>query len=245
MRVLAALTVVLFLIGPKSTQAQANDSELLAAFIDWPPISIHKGAGIEGIGSDVVDEIAKRKNIKIKKIQIPTTRTDELIDQAPVIFGFITKSAKREGKVDYIGVLKEDQYCFLTLKAKPINSLEEARKATSITGNKGTPSSEFLLKQGGFDKILDFSTGSAGGMRKVFGGKVDAMISSKETYRHAAKAQGFDPDQVVCQGNFWTTSYFVGASKKVPADILKKVQEGFAELEKEGFIQKTSEKYKL
>ncbi len=224
-----------------STYAQAEAVRVAA--IDYGPYAFYKGEGIDGVGVALVREMTKRTGIETRDMQITVGRAGEIAKSQVTIFPMLARNSDREKQYQWIGLLKEDKYCFVTLKSKPaVQNMDEAKKLKSIGVNQGG-ANETILTKAGF-KNLEPSLGNSGTVRKLFAGKMDAWFSTYVTYAYSIKSGKENPDQVVCTGEYSPTEYWIAASSQMPKDQFETLKAAYQAVKTEGMIEKQFDLFK-
>jgi len=223
-----------------ATAAQAK--EIKMAIIDAPPMTITRNRVSEGINVEIAREVTKRAKISTKEIQIPVKRFGELAPADDVIFPLVSRNSDREAQFRWVGKILDDHNCFITLKTNPkVETLEEGKKLKAVAVNGGGANETFLKKNGFMN--LHLGTGNTANARKLLNGVVQAWYTSRIAVRHAIAEAGGDKNSVECSGKFSQFQAWLATSIKFPDEQFDQLKRAFAEVEKDGFVKKTIDKF--
>ncbi len=225
------------------TSLQTSAETIKVAGVDFAPIVFHDGKKIEGIGVDIIRELAKRTDLKLDEFQIQTERMNKLNTELPALYPVTIRTPDREEmKFQWIGKILDDHYCFVTLKtAKLVSTAEEAAKLKTVGSTRGG-STEKKVNSLGL-KNIDIALGNSGNVRKLMAGKIEAWFTGGTVAMYSIRKEGFDPKLVQCGGDFGVTSYWIAATSLVPEVTFKKLQEAFTALEKDKFVSQAIKKF--
>lgn len=215
---------LILLLGFMTMVSHAAKDEIKVVGIDFYPFTkVNDDGSLEGIGLELIKEVAKAANVEISSAYGVTTPRMLLELKEPNRVSTLTaRTPEREDKFYWLGEFFVDKTCFINLNTmKPINTIEEAKKLKTIGVNKGGATEAFLIKNNftNLEPILINRKNA----QKLNLGRVDAIYSSSWVGYHSIKLGGGDPDQFQCGAPIEKVSYHLAASLNTPPKLLKKL----------------------
>jgi polar amino acid transport system substrate-binding protein len=236
-----ALLAAAALIPPllASQPAVAAGYRVLAS--DRPPYAMDEGSAEPGFCVEVAQELGKRAGIKVTVEFMPWARAQEHARQAvDALLPCINKTKSREDQYSWIAGLNEVANAFFTM-SKPVNSMDEAKAAESVTVILGSEQEKDLGKAG--LKNIEAQDDPEVSAKMLEAGRVDVWYVHDLRALYIWRTLGFDSGKLVMGKKYSPTIQYLAGHKDIPAEDLKKFTEAYEALVKDGSYDKLYAKY--
>ncbi len=239
LRILVFSFAIIF--GGLSSSHAEETIELEAFTAKLPPFTIDPKAEKPGFLHEVVSEMAKRANVKLKISYMPWKRAQKKGQETPnsLVFG-MTRTAKREPKYSWLVNLVEPDYVFVSTK-KPVNSYEEAKSLGDISVLAGTPR-ERKLKAEKFSNFKSVNKVELNA-KKVEAGRSDAWFTLSHRAAYIWLKEGFAADKLIVGKSVKKTQTWIGGNKQLPEGVKARFEKSLASMKADGTYQKFYKKY--
>ena len=225
-----------------------NADEIQPLTEEWEPYQIETKDGLKGIGIDLIKEIQKRVNNK-KEIKVfPWKRSYNItLNKKGYALFLTTKSQKRENLFKWVGPITSMKITFFKnaqRKDLKINSLEDAKKVSSIIVAEDTVSKETLLKLG--FKNLETNTIANGSFYKILENKVDLYPVEYNSFLYKLKKMRLE-DKIIpvkMKKPILESSLYIAFNKNTNDKIVNKWQKALDEIKSDGTYKKIVERYR-
>ena len=237
MKDILAFTFFFFLCaGAWPGQAFADDLETMVVATDFPPYSIvDKPGSSSGIGVEIMQEIAKRLSLSVRRVQLPASQIDTMSKNELAIFVAVTRTDARESRYRWVGKLTDDHYCLAMQKSgKSVSTIESARELKAIGVNQSSGTEAAMDRLGLKNKSL--AANNSGNVKKLFAGRIDAWFAPASIVSDSIRREKLDPEKIQCLGDFGKSSYWIAASPKIDNALYEKLKATFSLIEKEGLL---------
>jgi len=202
---------------------------------------------ITGISVEIVKAIQKEVGNSSKIKLYPWARALKILNKKKnyALFSML-KTKERENKYKWVGPLDKMRLIFFKKRGSSIklNSLEDAKKVKKIGVTKGV-ANESILKSMHF-KNLDVKAGvDDENIKKLVIGRIDLWPALEKAALYSAKKMGLSnkiepiKNVVIFEGDL-----YIAFNKQTDDKIIKKWQDAFNKLKKNGIIEQIKAKYK-
>lgn len=227
-----------------SASASANELRLVSADFD-PYTYIEKDGTGAGAMYEIVQELAKRVGQSPTIEFLPWPRAQELAQTQPNI-GIIplARNPEREDKYIWIIHILSDPYVFFaTRKTKfNISNLESIKKLR--IGTFSGSLAETLLRKKGLNNFYGVAT-DAQNVSLLKLGRIDVWVAPLSfRYRYKDKG-GLSSEELRVGVTLSVLEEYLGASKSLDQGTVKKWQDAFQGMKKDGSYSKIMKKFKL
>ncbi len=246
----AFLCLSVFLVGCGSSKGGSSSSGggsdssntiLVGADTTFPPFESEKNGKVTGFDIAMIKAIAKKENLKLAPIK--TMEFSGIIPnlqggQIDVGVAGITIKTSRMDTVNFSNAYYKSGLSILVKKDSGINSLDDL-KGKLVATKKATSSVDYLKQHGfndsdikQFDNIDQaYSTLESGGANAVvFDNPVNINFMNSHKDVHIV-------------GGLLTGEYYGIAVSKKKTDLLKKINDGLAAIQKDGTYKKLFDEY--
>ena len=243
LKLLSCVFGLLLVLCLNSTKGFSKEQVVHMITFEYSPVSIVENDNkISGIGPEILRAMVAYMGVSLEERSAPTKRAILMLEKEPLVLPVLTRTPSREDKYHWIGMISEDENCFIVLKDNPpINSLDDAKKLNRVGVNAGGRTFKYLGDRGFTN--LDPTGNNKFNVRKLFTGRIDAWFSSKLVAHFTMKSIGFNPDMTRCLTKTQKIKYYIVASKKISPDLLKRLKNAFAALQNNGKIDEIRLKY--
>lgn len=229
--------------GSSNTGTSGGSSSQLSMVVGtdptFAPFETQKNGNITGFDIDLINDIAKVENIKIKEIRkmqftglIPALTSDSV----DVAVAGITIKTSRMKSVNFSNAYYLSGLSILVKKGSNIKGLSDLKNRV-VAAKKGTTSVD-LLKQNNITKVKQYDNTSDMYSALESGG-VDAVVFDNPS--NVAFAQGHSNVQTV--GGLLTGEYYgIAVSKKKPK-LLAAINDGLQKVQANGEYKSLFDKY--
>ncbi|WP_164971034.1 substrate-binding periplasmic protein [Halarcobacter mediterraneus] len=224
-----------------------NADEIQPLTESWEPYQIETKDGLEGIGIDLIKEIQKRVGNK-KEIKVfPWKRSYNItLNKKGYALFLTTKSKHRENFFKWVGPVNSMKIKFFknaSRKDLSINSIEDAKKVSSIIVAENTISEE-TLRELGF-KNLEINTISNGSFYKLLENKVDLYPVEYDSFIYKLKKMKLE-DKIIpvkMKEPIIKSQLYIAFNKKTDDKIIKKWQKALDDIKNDGTYKRILERY--
>lgn len=210
-----------------------------------PPGSFIKNGVLKGSMVEIVQEIQKRIGDTSEITVYPWSRAYNLLETSNDVALFATtRTPERENNFKWVGPLDKVTWIFVGKKDNniKINTLEDAKKIKRIGAYRGDARAQFLEKNG--FKNVSLENDSESLFLLLYKNRYDLIITSEAGLDTHPKNLGIPISEFEIEYFIKSYSLYIAFSKGVSDDIVKKWQNAFNELSKEGIITKILDKYR-
>ena len=212
-----------------------------------PPFQIETKNGLAGIGADLIKEIQKKVGNKKDITVFPWKRSYYLtMNKKGYALFLTTRSKEREKLFKWVGPISSINLKFFKNASREdlqINSLDDARKVSSIILEEDTISTQ-ILKKLEF-KNLDINSISNYVFDKLIENKADLYISDEISFRYRLKLLNLENKIVpVKMKPFYSAKLYIAFNKDTDDKTIQKWQKALDEIKKDGTYLKILERYK-
>lgn len=196
---------------------------------------------IDGIAVDIVREMFKRAGVQYSlTLRFPWDRIYKLALEKPGYGVFVTaRLPEREQLFKWVGPIGPDDWVLLAKGDSPLSlaSLDEA-KQYRIGAYKGDAISQYLTEKG-----VEHSTSlrDQENARKLMSGQIDLWATGDPAGRYLAKQEGVSGLRTVLR--FDSAELYLALNKKMPDEIVAKLQAALDQMRAEGFVDETLNNY--
>lgn len=225
----------------------AHDIKLVAMDSFKPFVIYHPDSTPTGIAVSVVNQLFIKAGINVQPVSLfPLRRTLTMVSKTPNTFGFpLFRTPEREKRYKWVvPVTLPIRSILAKLKARSdisVNELDDAKKYSIgvVNGNN----LQAFFKNAGFHKIEPVTT-NALNYKKLFSRRIDLISIREPTLMTELKQFGFSTDDVEIVYSIGHDSpAWLITNLKTPDDIVKKLQESYADIKKDRIIEKATEEY--
>lgn len=209
---------------------------------EWKPYNFQRNGVPIGISTDILvlilEEIGSsqgREDIKT----LPWARAYMMIQNKPNTLLFTTaRTQDREALFKWVGPIFEIEYNIYALKTKKIiiNSVEALR--TYAIGTVRDDVRETLLTKKTGMKIADLKRVNTNiqNTKKLFLGRVELIVQSKNTLLSTCKKAGLNPGEVEPVFSLDKKSLYYAFHKETPDSVIAKFQTAFESIKRQGKV---------
>ena len=198
-------------------------------------------SNINGIAVDIVREMFKRADIRYSMtLRFPWERIYRLAQEKPNYGVFVTaRLPEREDAFKWVGPIGPDDWVLLARGDSPISadSLEAAGKYR-IGAYKGDAIAERLAEKGLQPITVLRDQENA---RKLEKGQIDLWATGDPAGRYLARQEGVSGLKTVLR--FDTAQLYLALNKKVPDEVVQKLQATLERMRAEGFVDEILGRY--
>ncbi|MCP4405252.1 MAG: amino acid ABC transporter substrate-binding protein [bacterium] len=242
--------VLLLLVMLSVTLGAVHAQEITVVTEEWGPYNYTEDGKVVGISTEIVQATLARAGIDAEIRIYPWARAYTMaLEKENVLIFSIYRSRERESLFKWIGPisLPTDYYLFkLTTRTDLIiHSLEDAKKYT-IGVMRDDQAHQFLLKQGfNEEEHLDIVSREELNIRKLIGGRIDFLPSAELSLADRMKKLNLPFSKVektfLLYGG--EAKSYMAFSQQTSDELVDRVRAAFEELNAEGIIETTVEKY--
>lgn len=213
----------------------------------WTPYQIETKDGLEGISIDLIKEIQKRIGNK-KEIKVfPWKRGYNItLKKKGYALFLTTKSKQRENLFKWVGPISSMEIRFFKNAFREdltINSLEDAKKVSSITVAEDTITKE-VLSEFGFTN-LDINTLANNSFNKLLENKTDLYPVEENSFMYKLKQLNLQKKIIpVKMEAFYESKLYIAFNIETDDKIIKKWQAAFDEIKADGTYDKVIGRYR-
>jgi len=206
----------------------------------YPPYQVDDNGKLTGVNTEIVKAIFRDSGLPFEIKYVPWTRAQKYVGddshENSAIY-CLGRNEQREQKYKWVGVYFHQKVSFLALKNSGvrINSLADVKKY-KIGLVRGDMMTHQLKSQGNVkehemvrDDILN--------IKKLFKGRVQAIVTSELAARYIARENGLDPDKIEVQYDVLTVGFNLALSKKTSDEVYWKLQASLNKLLKNGTVE--------
>lgn len=211
---------------------------------EYPPVTFMKDGKVTGFVTDIVREIIARQGIPDN---IRLTSWDEAYNVAlsnPNVVLFSTeRTEKRENLFQWVGPVGKNSAIFYAKKGSGIriNSLEEARKITTIATTTDWFTEQYL-KSKGFTNLVS-SPLPVTNVKQLMSGEVQLSVFTDITIPEIVKNAGYSMDDLEPVFTVSNTYFYIAVSLGTPDEMGRKWQSVLDGLKADGTFEKIYRSY--
>ncbi len=199
---------------------------------------------LTGFTVELVREIQARTGNKDPIAVVPWVRGyNEALTKPNVVLFTMAQTPEREPLFKWVGPVSESSNV-LYVKSDSgivIRDLEEARKLRLIGVYKEDVRDQYLTQAGFMN--LDRSPDQAIMLKKLMGGRIDALASTPETIFELARAEGFRPEELRAAYTLTRWPNFIAFSRGTPNPLVQSWAQALEAMKADGFVKKLRLKY--
>jgi len=202
---------------------------------DSPPANYLKNGKPAGMSVEIVREILKRLGKKVNIEIVPWARGYSIALTRPNVALFsTTRLPQREKLFKWVGPLYTQMWGFYAKKGSglQIDSLEEAKKVTSI-GTYLNDAKEQFLKKRGFANLITTNK-NISNIKHLMKGDIDLWVSSDLNMPYLAGQAGVSPEQLEVVYAFRSVENYIAFSNKTPDAVVAAWQKTLDEIKRDG-----------
>lgn len=206
---------------------------------DAPPLNFLNNGKPDGVAVAIVNEIRTRVGEKSQIEFVPWARGyDEVQKNANVALFATTRTEARENLFKWVGPLAEKKWILYKKKGSPIaiKTLDDAKAVKSIGAYKDDAKEQFL-KSKGFTNV-DSASADNLNIKKLVAGRIDLWITGESDMLDYAKKEGVAPSELEEVFVVDTKKLSIAFSKQTSDDVIKKWQDAYDSMVKDGTIKK-------
>ena len=213
----------------------------------YPPYQIDDNGKLTGVNTEIVKAIFRDSGLPFEIKYVPWTRAQKYVgddSRKNSAIYCLGRNEQREQKYKWVGVYFHQKVSFLSLKNSGvrINSLDDVKKY-KIGLVRGDMMTHQLKSQGNVkehemvrDDILN--------IKKLFKGRVQAIVTSELAARYIARENGLDPDEIEVLYDVLTVGFNLALSKKTSDEVYRKLQASLNKLLKDGTVEEIINKWR-
>ncbi|MDF1874526.1 transporter substrate-binding domain-containing protein [Sulfurimonas sp. SAG-AH-194-I05] len=200
-----------------------------------------------GVTVEIVEAIQNELGTKYKIVVYPWSRALKFTKKKKnhAVFSML-RTPERENNYKWVGPIEKLEMVFFKRKGSQldIHSLEDAKKVAKIGVPKNVANHKMLLKEGFTNLDVSASGGDDIVMKKLIRGRVDLVPTLRSAALYNLKKQG-DAGKAVPIDSFkiFEGDFYIAFNKKTDNAIIKRWQQAFDKLLKNGTIEKIKKRY--
>lgn len=199
---------------------------------------------VTGMATDIVRAIMKKVGNEYPIKVMPWARGYKMAQEGPRVALFATtRTEQRENLFKWVGPLAIKKWVFFAKKGSgvEINSLEDAKKVSSIGTYKDDAKEQMLIKEGFTN--LDSASNLGSNVKKLMAGRNDLWIAGETEGLLVAKQEGVDPAELESVYVVKEAKLYVAFSKDTSDEIVSAWQSAYDELKAEGVVDRIWAEY--
>lgn len=217
--------------------------ELKFVSVNFPPYTYETPTGGAGAMYDVVKEIAKRLNQPADIRFIPWSRARYETENNPNLAIIpLARTPERENSYTWIIHILDDPYVLVALKNSKfdITNLVTAKKLTIgvLAGSAAEP----LLKKNGF-KYIEPASADIQNVKKLKLGRIDAWMVPLSVHGQYKLEGGLGAEDLKIGISLTILHEYLGGSKSLNQETVKKWQNEFNKMKRDGSYAAIMKKY--
>ncbi|MCW1361077.1 transporter substrate-binding domain-containing protein [Campylobacter sp. US33a] len=242
-KILLILVAVFGFLFTACSNADSNEAIRIGIAPNYKPFDYKENAKLTGFDVDLVEEIAKRENVKIEWVEMSF---DGLISalktgKIDMIASAMSLTPERSANMDFTDTYYNTKSLYLKRKADASLNTKEDLIGKSIGVQLGTlqePTAKAIQ-----DAKVEANEAIAVAIIALKAGKIDAVIADKDV------SKGFLAENDDLEGFFeendGSSGFSFAFDKGKNSQILAKFNKGIKDLQNDGTYQKLLEKYNL
>jgi len=211
---------------------------------EYPPITFNEKGKPSGFVTDMVREIAKRRNISDNIILTSWKNAYNMTLLHPNLILFSAeRTPERENLFHWVGPVGKNSSILYSKKGSGIkvNSLENAREIEAIATTTDWFTEQYL-KGEGFTNLVS-SSDPAENVRQLMNGEVQLSIFTDITIPEIVNRTGYSLDDLEPVLTVHETYFFIAISKDTPLEEVKAWQLTLDDMKKDGTFEKIYRNY--
>lgn len=236
-------TLAVFLLG--CLAAAAASAQPIRAVTETTPYTYVANGKVTGSATEVVERTLERAGFSNTTVHLyPWARAYDMALKEPHVLIFLmARTPAREQQFQWVGEIMKMQYHLYRLdtRALPIDGLESA-KAFTIGVMRDDVRQQYLRAKG-FTRLV-VSAQSLDNFQKLLRGQVDLVPLTSDDAASLCQKTGFDCARLVrvLTLDEASTGLYMAYSLQTPAEVVRRTQEAFRQLQTEGQVQRIMER---
>ncbi|MFP5221397.1 MAG: substrate-binding periplasmic protein [Acidobacteriota bacterium] len=217
--------------------AVSNASALTIVTEDSPPSTIVRGDTVTGVSVEIVREIQRRIGDSTHIDVLPWARAYFMASTTPgVVLFATTRTPERESRFIWVGPILRLQWAFFAMsgKMKPLTSLDEAKRVSSIGTYKDDAREQFLKSQGFTN--LESSSSPHTNFKKLKAGRIDLMVSTNLGVGAILPLWGMKPGDVENVYTFKEAELYIAFSNGSDEAVVAAWEKAFEDMRNDGTL---------
>lgn len=221
--------------------------ELQAFSEDLPPFAYEKNGVHLGLANEVLERVAKRAGLSVKRQNMPWVRSLREAQAEPNSVLYVTvRSPEREAQFLWVGPLDACDIVLMKLRCRSDLKFDPATLAPpmQIGVGRGSPSAALLRDAGVAEQFIYPTKRSEISIRMLYAARLDMMAGLLLPSLYQVQRNGYDVTELQA---FHTLKPGFGCyfafNPKVDAQMLAQFRKGFEELQSSGELAALRELY--
>jgi len=230
-------------VPPSPTPAQPM-ANLQIFTEEYPPVTFSKDGQATGLGTEIVQEIMRRRGATFAIQVVPWTRGYDATLSGPLTGLFATmRTEERERLFKWVGPLTQVNTSFYARKGegRALADLEAAKSVDSIGVPREYYSHQFL-RQAGFTN-LDEAADPETMVKKFLAGRNPLMVIDNITLPELLQRNNAKLEEVELVYTFMTSKNYLAFSLDTPDELVQQWQMTLDEMRADGTIAKLYAKW--
>lgn len=233
---------LLWLLGAVPAMAE----ELVGFSEDLPPFAYLEGAEHRGLANEVLDRIAQRTGLSIRRNSQPWTRSVRDAQAEPNGLLYVTvRTPEREPRYLWVGPIDACDIVVMKLRRRSDLRFEPARTGALHIGARRDGPAVPRLREAGVPEAAIYQTPSAEvAIRMLYADRLDMLAGLHLPSAYQAQRNGLDPTELqafqVLQPGF---GCYFAFNPRVDEQLIARFRKAFEELRASGELQALRELY--
>lgn len=211
---------------------------------NYKPLNYMESDSLTGLAPEVLKVVCSRLNIPFEVQILPWIEGYDLVQKSDnaVLFSTIL-NATRKDKFKWAGPIASLDWLFYAASGKQftLNSMEDAKKITSIGVLKDYAIEQYLIQQG-FTNLV-YCADNVQAFDQLLKGDIDLFPSDKITAEAALVALNKSIYTVIPELAIRTDLVYFAFNKKIPDDVVSDFQKEIDELKTDGTLKTLTQQY--
>ena len=213
------------------------------------PLNYEEDGVLTGYATELLQAVLQSAKIKAEFKVLPWARAYQAaLDHPNALLYATSRTAERESQFIWIGPISSRQMYLYKLRSRKdvkVTSLADAgRYRLGLV--REMASTNLILKSGLVpDSQIDYTPTQESNMKKLLINRIDLMVTLDWTAAYLAKKHGVktdDLEQVLLLDN--QHQLYFAMNKQADPNIVRKLQDAFNQIKKQGLMEKLKAKYK-
>ncbi|MDA8134685.1 MAG: ABC transporter substrate-binding protein [Desulfobacteraceae bacterium] len=215
---------------------------------DWAPYNFKINEKFVGISTEIVEATFKRANVNYEMIMASWARGYRTVLYENNTMLFTTaRTEEREPLFAWVGPIATRNVHLLKLKERKdisISSLEGVKKF-HLGVLRDDASTQYFIEKGFIEnKHFELISLAEVEIKMLYAGRYDLIPGDEIAAKYQAKSYGYDPSQIekafllIDRGG-----YYMAFNKGTDSELVKKIENTFLQLTREGLLDHIKEKY--
>lgn len=215
--------------------------ELVGFSEDLPPFAYVENAEHRGMANELLDRIAQRQGLQLKRLNMPWARSirDAALEPNSVLY-MTVRTPERESQYLWVGPIDPCDIVLMKLRRRGELKFDPQHPAgpMQIGAGRGAPSVQLLRDAGVPESEIYQTSRSEIGVRMLYADRLDLLAGLMLPSAYQAQRNGYDPTelQVVHVLKPGYGCYFA-FNPKVDPQLLAQFRKGFEEIRNAGELQ--------